>query len=130
MSYKKGAKRMVDLCGKGHMPLIPVCCKASVNATTVDALILQFPFPVIARRIYGTSADTVTGDMSVIVTDGTDTETAQGDTNAEVCSSVAGSQQFAADTDITIQLECDNAGAVNICAVVFFQPCGEFYDEG
>lgn len=133
---KGGAKRKVDLCGKGCMPLMHVCAQGfSIQNNTADFISnLQFPYAVIVRRIGVTALTAPGGTDTYIVTvgDGTNQETITL-TGVEVNGNTStGTAHIAADTNIRVRVATSATGSNNkaITVLVAFEPCAEFHDVG
>lgn len=125
---------MVDLCGKGHMPMIPICGAVTTsNGNTVYVCDnLEFPFDVIPRRVFAFAQSAFGADkeLTITISDGTNTETITSDSNVDVAETKEGSAKLSANTDISIGLALESGGTDAVTnVVVFFQPCSHFYDE-
>jgi hypothetical protein len=130
-----GAKRDVDLCGKGHVSLIPICVTCTTDNTATVAAIsnLQFPFRVIVRRVFVCAITAFGGgkELVVIVGDGTNIETITSAHDVKVASLTTGTAVMAANTDIYIEATLEGLGTASVTnIVVFFEPMDEFNDPG
>jgi hypothetical protein len=130
-----GARRDVDLCGKGHMSLIPVCavCTTSAGATVTPVSNLQFPYRVMVRRVFACAITQFGGtkELTVTVSDGTTTYTLTSASDVKVASDTAGTTILAANTDISIAAALEGGGAASVTnIVVFFEQMDEFVDPG
>jgi hypothetical protein len=133
---KGGAKRKVDLCGKGCMPMMPVCVQGfSVQNSNKDLVSnLEFPYEVIIRKIFVTALTAPGGSDTYIVTvgDGTNNETVTLTGSETENDTKTGTAHVAKDTNITVNLATSTTGsndkAVDI--LIYFQPCAEFNDVG
>jgi len=133
---KGGAKRKVDLCGKGCMPLMPICVQGfSIQNNTADFISnLQFPYEVIVRRVFATALTAPGGSDTYIVTvgDGTNQETVTLTGSAVTGSTVTGTAHVAANTSIRVRVATSATGSNNkaVEVLAYFEPCAEFSDIG
>ena len=132
---KGGAKRDVDLCGKGHMTLIPVCatCLTTAGATVTPVSNLQFSYRVMVRRVFACAITQFGGtkELTITVSDGTTTYTLTSASDVKVASHTNGTTILAANTDISISAALESGGAASVTnIVVFFEQMDEFNDPG
>jgi hypothetical protein len=130
-----GAKRDVDLCGKGHVTLIPVCavCTTSAGATVTPVSNLEFPFRVMVRRAFvcAISAFGSGHNLVVAITDGTNTETLTSADDVKVVETKTGTTILDKDTDISITAALEGSGTPSVTNIlVFFEQVDEFNDPG